>query len=63
MLTLNEQYLKLAFGDPLKSRVAAEFPCHVTIHTENKKISRTLLFLLSDINVINETILLIFKLV
>lgn len=64
MLTFNKQHLKLAFGNALKNRVAADFLFHITVHSEKKKgRSRTPLFMLSDTNVIGETILLVFKLV
>lgn len=45
MLTFNKQHLKLAFGNALKNRVAADFLFHITVHSEKKKEEAELLYL------------------
>jgi len=62
MLTLNEQHFKLAFGHPLKSTVAADFTCPTVVHSENKGSNRSpFIYAPFDINIIGETIAMVFK--
>lgn len=62
MLTVNEQHLKLAFGHPLESQVAADFPRPTAVPSENKGRSRSpFIYAPFDTNIISETILMVFK--